>query len=230
MNNGYIAILDSGIGGFSFLIQAARRLNGERFLYFGDNSNAPYGNKSVKELYTLTQKNLDEILKHDVKAVVCACNTLSTSVLPRIVKRCDVPVFGVYPPVNACQGNAVLFATPITCARYVNIKGLSLCPLKNLAGEIERNKFNLKDIDISAYFQNCPVTCKETIILGCTHYFFVKKQFINHFCPQKVLIGEEYTAERLDKSLRRFDMLAKNQKLTVDFIGNCAEENYKFYS
>ena len=61
MNNGYIAILDSGIGGFSCLAQAAKRLGCERFLYFGDNKNAPYGNKTKAELYALMRKNLAEI-------------------------------------------------------------------------------------------------------------------------------------------------------------------------
>ena len=233
MDNGYIAILDSGIGGFSCLIEAVKLLPNERFLYFGDNANAPYGNKSIKELLSLTQRNLDEILKQDVKAVICACNTLSTSVLPLMKKSNLVPIFGVYPPVNEMRGRTLLFATPITCAHYRSVKGLSLFPLKDLAADIERNKFDLSKVDIGrhvgGYVASARTGFTDTLILGCTHYFFVKNQFINHFCPQKTISGEECTAKRLYSALKLNDLLSNREQFTVDFIGNNAEENYNFY-
>ena len=117
MNNGYIAILDSGVGGFSCLYETARLLPHERFLYFGDNKNAPYGTKTKSELYCLTQKNLSEILKCDVKAVIIGCNTLSLTVMPIIAPYLKIPFFGVYPPIYKKCGKTALFATPNTCAR-----------------------------------------------------------------------------------------------------------------
>ena len=49
MNNGYIALIDSGIGGISLLLELIKLLPNERFLYFGDNKNAPYGNKNKRQ-------------------------------------------------------------------------------------------------------------------------------------------------------------------------------------
>ena len=48
MEPGYIAFFDSGIGGLTLLKECAQQLAGESFLYFGDNANAPYGNKVPK--------------------------------------------------------------------------------------------------------------------------------------------------------------------------------------
>ena len=235
MDNGYIAVLDSGIGGFSCLIETARLLRGERFLYFGDNKNAPYGSRKKCELYYLTRKNLSVILSYNVKAIIIGCNTLSMTVLPLIAPAVKVPLFGVYPPVdirNIRQGKAFLFATPPTCAKIKENKNLKVFPLKNLAADIERNKNRLKSVDISAHLAaaKVPTEKADTLILGCTHYFFVKNQFIDHFCPRKVLSGEKNTAVRLKNYLRGRGLTANNKEFTVDFIGENAEENYNFYN
>ncbi len=234
MNSGYIAILDSGIGGFSVLIETARRTKGERFLYFGDNKNAPYGNKSKSELYNLLRKNLSLILKYNVKAIIIGCNTLSVSVLPIIRPTCDVPLFGVYPPVDKRSGRTYLFATPVTCSYCKNARGITIFPLANLATDIEKNKMRLGFVDIKNHISvNTSLNSAsrpETLILGCTHYFFVKKQFTDHFCPRKIYSGEEETAKRVKKYLNKNALMSKNKEFTVDFIGENAEENFNFYN
>ena len=50
----YIAVFDSGVGGISVLRHLVRVLPGERFLYFGDSANAPYGSRSTEEVRQLT--------------------------------------------------------------------------------------------------------------------------------------------------------------------------------
>ena len=52
--NEYIAVFDSGVGGISVLRELRRELPNERFLYFGDSANAPYGDRTVEEVRTLT--------------------------------------------------------------------------------------------------------------------------------------------------------------------------------
>lgn len=231
MNSGYIAVLDSGIGGFACLAEAARILKHERFLYFGDNKNAPYGNKTQRELYFLTQKNLSSIFKYDVKALVVGCNTLSLSVLPFMSSALKVPVFGVFPPVNKKRGKTALFATPITCGYFSRERGVRVFPLSSLAADIERHKRDLTAVDIKKHIStSANAFAPETVILGCTHYYFVKKQFIDHFCPQRIISGERCTADRLCKYLILNGKLSKNESFTVDFIGDNAEENFDFYN
>lgn len=231
MNNGYIAVLDSGIGGFSCLAEAACLLKNEKFLYFGDNKNAPYGNKTKKELYLFTQKNLSVILRYNVKALIVGCNTLSLSVMPLITPALKIPVFGVYPPVNKKRGKTALFATPITCGYFEREKGVRVFPLESLAADIERHKTDLTAVDIKKHIcQAADDFAPETVILGCTHYYFVKNQFVDHFCPQRIYSGERDTAKRLYKSLAMGGELSKNKNFTVDFIGENAEENFDFYN
>ena len=234
MNSGYIAILDSGIGGFSALIETAKRLSGEKFLYFGDNKNAPYGSKTQAELYALTVKNLSDILKYDVKAVITGCNTLSVSVLPLLTGKYRVPIFGVYPPVHKKYGKTFLFATPLTCSCLKTKDGVAVFPLKNLASDIEKHKYKLQSIDIKKHLFVNRLSPEggnpETLILGCTHYFFVKKQFIDHFCPRNVYSGEEETAKRVANFLSANGLRSNNQGFSIDFIGENAEENYNFYN
>ena len=230
MNNGYVAILDSGIGGFSVLAETAKLLQGERFLYFGDNKNAPYGNKTKGELYSILNKNLAAIRKYDVKAIVIGCNTLSVSVLPLIAPSVGIPIFGVYPPVDKKRKSTCLFATPVTCSYYRN-ESVKLFPLPFLAADIEKNKFNLSAVDIKNHVGKFLIDERpDTLILGCTHYFFVKKQFIDHFCPRKVISGEHETARALAKFIRSNSLRAKNKEFTVDFIGENSEENFNFYN
>ena len=232
MGSGYVAVLDSGIGGFSCLIEAARLLPCERFLYFGDNKNAPYGSRKKGELYYLTRKNLSFILRYNVKAVIIGCNTLSMTVLPIIQPAVNVPLFGVYPPVDIKRGKAFLFATPPTCAKIRESGNLKIFPLEKLAADIEGHKGCLESVDLSAHLAaaKVPMEKADTLILGCTHYFFVKNQFIDHFCPRKVLSGEKNSALRLKKYLADSGIMGNNKEFTVDFIGENAEENYIFYN
>ena len=231
MNKGCVAIIDSGIGGFSVLAEAVKELKGERFLYLGDNKNAPYGNKSEGELYALMRQNLDSVLRYDVKAVVVACNTLSMSVLPLVASVYRTPLFGVYPPVNERQGKTFLFATPVTCSYFKSEKDMTLFPLEKLAADIENNKSDLGKVDVTEHIKKALTNgSPDTVILGCTHYFFVKNQFIDHFCPRKVLSGEEYTVKRLRNFLLENELTANNKDFSVDFIGDNAEENFNFYN
>ena len=79
MNNQYIAVIDSGIGGISVLRELIKSFPCEKFLYFGDNKNTPYGNKSKRDLLNLAIHNINILKSYPIKAIVLACNTLSVN-------------------------------------------------------------------------------------------------------------------------------------------------------
>ena len=58
MKDGFICVIDSGIGGLAVLKELIKKAPTEKYLYFGDNLNAPYGNKSKRRLWELTLNNL----------------------------------------------------------------------------------------------------------------------------------------------------------------------------
>ena len=103
MTDSFVAVLDSGIGGISLLKSLARALPEKRFLYFGDNSNAPYGNKTKEELFKLTAQNIDYIKQYNIDALVLGCNTLSVNLIDEIKNYSKLPVFGVFPPIERAK-------------------------------------------------------------------------------------------------------------------------------
>ncbi|MBQ6979741.1 MAG: hypothetical protein IJR66_03865 [Clostridia bacterium] len=233
MNKKYIAIFDSGIGGLSLLKILNEKVSGQNFLYLGDNKNVPYGNKSVKELKTLTFNRLSLFFNFPLKALIIGCNTLSTNILPDIRKYMNCKVFGVFPPLekNVMAGNKVsLFATERTVSTFSDYPVKKVI-LKDLASDIERNKYNLNKVDLSVV-RNSVGFDTDTVILGCTHYFFIKNNIFVHRQPLKIDSGEIYTANKVinELNLKKID---KNRKTArenqVFFLGENYNDNKRFW-
>ncbi len=233
MNNDYIAVWDSGIGGLSVLKQLVKAMPNEKFLYFGDNNNAPYGSKTLRELKSIVIENVTYIKSFGIKALVVACNTLSLNLLDMIKDFANIPTFGVFPPINLfMKERALLIATPLTIKRfdecYGKIKGLDTLALPNLASEIENNLYNVeinKHIDVGCVDY-------QTVILGCTHYFFVKKSIIDHLKPRKIISGNEFTVLTIKNYLqinKNIQTLVKNWKNQIKFVGKTADVNKQFW-
>ena len=248
MKKRFIAVLDSGIGGLSVFSELYRRLPNECYLYFGDTKNVPYGSKSEDELASITEKNLEFIFDSgmrsggEIKAVVVGCNTLSVGILGEVAPKFDVPMFGVYPDAKGSVGNTIIFCTPLTAKKLLKTHGyprtVRVVPLKDLAADIEKNKFDLSRADIKKHFYgNNELDAAldafrgevDTVILGCTHYVFVKRVFVDHFKPQAVTSGNHATANRVHYCLKKNGLCENDKEFTIDFIGDAAEENLKFY-
>ncbi len=183
MNNflkfGAIGVMDSGIGGLNILKTIALNNPKLNLIYYGDNLNAPYGNKSVYELKKLALKGVGQLLDYNVKIIVVACNTLSTTMLDYIKAISPVPVIPTL-PINTVNTNIYkspsLIATPNTInSNYVkiNFKNFNLVPLPFLAGEIERYVFNPNKISVEKDLNALPDNV-DYLYLGCTHYIFIK--------------------------------------------------------
>lgn len=237
MNNGYIALIDSGIGGISLLLELIKLLPNERFLYFGDNKNAPYGNKNKRQLLDLTLSNIDYIKRYNVKVLVVACNTLSANFLEEIRVYSNLPTFGVFPPVEKAitmGGKTLLLATNLTSEKYRSYRNIEVVGLNDLANKIESNIFSIDNLTICDMFRQSGLIDKksyyDTIILGCTHYFFVKNKIFDHFRPRKILMGETFASLRVKKYLESQKSLGKHYINSVLFIGENAIINERFYN
>ena len=67
-----IGMFDSGVGGISVLRDAVRMLPHERFIFYGDNQNAPYGVKTQCEILNCTQRAIQTLLERNIKALIAA--------------------------------------------------------------------------------------------------------------------------------------------------------------
>ena len=214
-----IAVIDSGVGGISVLRELVKIMPEEKFLYFGDSKNAPYGTKSREEVLKITKGNLELLKKRGIKALVVACNT-ATSAAVRILREenPDLPIVGIEPAIKPasqlCDHPKVLvMATPLTLkeekfsslvARFAE-KGefISLpCPgLMELVetGDLENPKLrNYLDALFAPYFDENI----DGIVLGCTHYPHIKHLILEIWNDKvTILDGGEGTARETRRRL-----------------------------
>lgn len=245
MNNGYIGVMDSGVGGISTLAELIKAMPNEKYLYFGDNKNAPYGNKTQRELISLAMRNYYFLESFGLKAIVAACNTLSVAALKYLRDVSSVPVFGVFPPVEKAVlsgGRTLLLATPRTVERYTDCFSAHSCfyavALPRLAIDIENNAGRLDDIDvdgeISSEMRKNGLSrfdvkgAFDTVISGCTHYSFVENKIFNHFKPKILSNGNFYTVKTVTEKLKYAKSSVKHKRFELRFVGDnaCFNENF----
>ncbi|MCL5777281.1 aspartate/glutamate racemase family protein [Limibaculum sp. FT325] len=123
-----IGVFDSGLGGLTVLGALRRRLPGERFVYFGDNANAPYGTRSDPEIIALTRAGIERLFARGCDLVILACNTASAVAL-RTLQESWLPaaapgsrVLGVFVPmIEAVTGRPWGYAGPPLPARIRDV-------------------------------------------------------------------------------------------------------------
>ena len=188
-----IAVIDSGVGGISVLRELVKIMPEERFLYFGDSKNAPYGTKSRAEVLEITKNNLEFLKERGLKALVVACNT-ATSAAVRILREenPDLPIVGIEPAIKPaselCDAPRVLvMATPLTLkeekfqnlvARFAHKGEFIPLPCPGLMELVETG--NVASTEIDEYLRKlfAPYIDQriDGIVLGCTHYPHVRQQ------------------------------------------------------
>lgn len=190
--NSYIAVFDSGVGGVSVLRELRALMPGERFYYFGDSANAPYGKKTterVRELTLAAGKKLLEDL--GCKALVVACNTATAAAIIDLRESYpDRIVVGIEPALKlACDrhpcGTIGIMATDVTlreqklAALMERVKRDCTVLRVQAPGVVELVEAGKADTAEAVELMERllgPYTGKlSALVLGCTHYPFMKK-------------------------------------------------------
>ena len=215
-----IGVFDSGFGGASTLRNALLELPDERFIYFGDNANAPYGDKTEEEILLLAENAADLLVHKGVKALVVACNTATSAAINALRRKLDVPVVSVEPAIKpACmtqgEGKVLMLATVATTglARYRALRERMPDPERVIdvgcSGLVERIEAGLvgeEDFDDILYEKLSPYEgmTVDGIVLGCTHYPFIapaiRRYASAHFTGERRLYdGNAGTARQLKR-------------------------------
>ena len=230
--NSAIGFFDSGVGGVSVLRDAVRLMPHERFLYYGDNLNAPYGTKSEDTIRTLATHVADVLLTYDIKALVIACNTATSAAAAALRARLTIPVIGMEPALKPASqlwhgGRILVLATPATLRQH-KYQALSekygehavVKPCAGLlefveAGELggERLKAYLRDA--LAEYEGVQL---DAVVLGCTHYVFLKRALAELLPGVPLIDGNDGTARRLKSLLEQGDMLREGGEGGVKFM------------
>src|SRR5271155_5040668 len=90
-----IGVFDSGVGGLTVLHELLVRLPREDFVYLGDTARAPYGNRTAAELEAFSLQIAEELLTHQAKLLVVACNSAPASALGALRARMMSTTLGV---------------------------------------------------------------------------------------------------------------------------------------
>ncbi len=230
---GFVGVMDSGIGGLNVLKTIAQSNPKLNLVYYGDNINAPYGNKNIYELKKLATKGLGYLLDNNAKIIVVACNTLSATVLDYLKAISPVPVIPTL-PINNVDVNEYkapcLIATPNTInSKYVksNFKNFNLVPLPFLAGEIERYVLTPKKISVEKDLNALPDNT-DYLYLGCTHYIFIKDR-IKSALNIRVEDNCYNVYETLSLNLKKQGIRNMNGRGTIYFVGESKEYNYTVF-
>ena len=100
-SDGPVGVFDSGVGGITILRELLRELPAERFLYYGDTGNCPYGVRPRAEIQALSLAAARFLIDHGAKIIVVACNTASVSALAELREGLpQVKFVGVVPAVK----------------------------------------------------------------------------------------------------------------------------------
>ena len=232
--NSPIGVFDSGVGGIGTLAALRRELPRERFLFYGDTANAPYGTKSREEVMGCINRIMEHLLDNDVKAVVIACNTATAVAARELRARYELPIIGIEPALKPAhemrQGGSILvLATPMTLklekfrALYERYgEGAIPLPCPGLMELVEREAHDEARRYLLELFSPYDLNKVDAIVLGCTHYVFLRP-ILQGILPENVAVldGNEGTARQLRRVLAANDLLSDGQgSVTLETSGN----------
>ena len=237
----YIAVFDSGVGGISVLRHLLRHLPGERFYYFGDSANAPYGTKTKEEVKALTFAAAEKLLQVGIKALVVACNTATSAAINELrAKYPELIVIGIEPALKVAAdrfpgGGIGVMATPMTLReekfaalmhRYEEICTIHKLPAPGLVELVEAGKADSDQTD--ALLQNLLASHRDkldAIVLGCTHYPFAAKAISRVLGENVALLdGGDGTARETKRRLAKAGLLEEGSgELVIENSLGCED-------
>lgn len=233
-----VGVFDSGIGGISTLREMIRELPDERFIYFGDTANAPYGTKKTEEVIACVRGVVDQLLEKQIKALVIACNTATGAAAATLRKELSIPVVGMEPALKPASkirksGSVLVLATPLTLhqEKFENLmklygQGAVKVPCPGLMELVEADDGPGALRYLQDLFTRYPVDKVDAVVLGCTHYVFLK-DMIRGLLPDRIAItdGNAGTARQLRRVLEREGLLNEEGPGSVELETSGSEKD-----
>lgn len=228
-NDRPIGVFDSGVGGISVLREALKILPYENFIYYGDSKNAPYGTRSKEEVKKLTLDVAKYLVSRDVKALVVACNTATSAAIEDLRREYShIPVIGIEPALKPAvefnrDGKVIIMATQRTLAdekfnehmkMYKDEADIVKMPCPKLVEFVESGIFGGEEVNAYLKEQLNPYLNSKiaAVVLGCTHFPFVKDEIKKIVKDVPVIDGGHGTANQLKNKLIEDNILTSSTK------------------
>lgn len=211
-----IGIFDSGIGGLSIAQEIAKHLPHERFIYFADTAHVPYGPRDDQNIRELTAQAIEWLYRKGCKVAVVACNTASAFSLDYLREHYgdNFPIIGLVPALKPAvlqskSKTVAVLATPATFRgqlikdvvdKFAQPSGVTVIPVTclDLVPFVESGAqmsaaclATLKDILQPVVDQGA-----DYLVLGCTHYPFLKIAIQSIFGQKLTLIDSGLAVAR----------------------------------
>lgn len=208
-----IGVFDSGIGGEAVAMSVRSYFPRAYVTTVNDRANLPYGDKTIDELRRLTDAAIQPLLGSDI--IIIACNSATTAAIGFLREKYPWQKFiGIEPmikPAAACSKTKVIgvCATPATLASEA-YRALKECYATNCtvvepncedwAQMIENNTVNVSKITTT--LDEMLDSGVDVIVLGCTHYHWIKELISAHVGPNiRVLEPSEAINRRIERLL-----------------------------
>jgi len=221
-----IGVFDSGVGGLSILREIKKLLPNENYIFIADQKNVPYGGKTTGQLRKLSDRIVRKFLDSQVKLIVIACNTATCHAIDYLRRKHPlIPFVGTVPAIKIAAKlskvkSIAVISTPATSessylkklikdfASGIKVANIG-CP--NLEDTVEEGSLNSTKTKllIKKYISMAMSDNPDYIVLGCTHYPFLKKE-IEKISKVKTVDSGKAIARRVKFLLG--DKLTKNKK------------------
>ena len=223
-----IGVFDSGVGGLSVYLHLAQQLPTERYVYYADTLNVPYGNRDSEDIEALTLKAVEWLHKQGCKLIVIACNSASAYALDT-ARRCypHIPIVGLVPALKPAvlaskSGHVAVLATKATLnGTLLNDVIVNFAKPNNTvvtkyfdpqlvpwveAGMSEQDETAQRLRQQVRIFANEGV---DQLVLGCTHYPFFKTFLLDEIAQQQLSIQVIDSGQAIAERVRQL-LIANN--------------------
>lgn len=206
-----IGVFDSGIGGEAVANKLRELLPSADVISINDHEHMPYGNRKPKEIIRLTKSAIEPLLNMKCDVIIIACNTATTVAISALRSTYpDVHFIGIEPMVKPAAEmtktkRIAICATPRTLQsdRYKELKRIWASDIEviepdcsNWATLIEHGKSD--KIDIASVSKSLIERNVDVIVLGCTHYHWIKQRIMDAVGPKiTVLEPSDAIAKRI---------------------------------
>ena len=226
MNEAPIGVFDSGVGGLSVLHEIRQLLPAESLLYVADSGFVPYGEKPPEVIEARSRAIAGFLLACGAKALVVACNTATAAAVADLRGRYSLPIIGMEPAVKPAtlatrSGVVGVLATTGTLRsakfaalldRFAGSVQVLTQPCPGLVECVERGELSGPHVTalLTQYTQPLLAAGCDTLILGCTHYPFLRP-LLQQLLPAEIQLVDTgaAVARQLQTQLSNFDLLAK---------------------
>lgn len=186
-------MFDSGLGGLTVAAELLRALPNESILYFADNAHVPYGERPLADIREFAVGITGFLIEQGAKAVVMACN-MSSAVALEAARECypEIPILGMIDngaksAVELADGRpiGVLATTGTVNSGAYPREIIRLSPSAQVVQQacprfvplVESGQADSEEAEAAACTYVAPLLAEgcRTLILGCTHYPFLRK-------------------------------------------------------